>query len=484
MAPRRDSRVVVRGDVGLARTVESGDGMTRYRPPQTYQDGTPYSVPVGRGAPRDAVSDALKPAHPLILLPVTRPSREAFIDAVMRELKIRFYTQKSRKAYRFALEGFLGWLGEPPHEATREDVRDYLELLVDGGMSASIVALTLSALRTCFDKLCGADITLGLVTPRRPKRLPVVLTEQEVVRLLKAARSVRDKLLLGLMYSTGVRVSEVVCLRWNDVDLSRGALLIADGKGRRARQVVLPRSLDHLLRRLAMTASGDDYLFPSAEMNRHISIRTAQRGMERAVILAKLDKRATCHSLRHSFATHLLEHGTDIRFIQKLLGHAKIETTTLYTKVAVLKSERVRSPLDLLMAEPSTGKLLPAMSSGAAAFPPAKRMSARAVGRLFVEMRLDASAGDPTAAVSLVLQGNETVRFDGITLREARPGWIALDLPPLDDWADALRRVTPEQRERLLSPRFYEYLRMALGRRFVERRLAEGEVQVLPATEC
>lgn len=450
------------------------------RPTKTYQDGTPYSLPVGRGMPRDAVWDAHKPAHPLFELSLARPSSEAFIEQVLRELKIRFYTQKSRKAYRFALEGFLGWLREPPHTATRDDVRDYLELLVDGGLSASIVALTLSALRTCFDKLCGADITLGLVTPRRPKRLPVVLTEPEIVRVLKGARSIRDKLLLGLMYSTGVRVSEVVRLRWQDLDLERGTLLVADGKGRRARQVVLPKSLDELLRRLAATSMSEDFLFPASEGVRHISIRTTQRAMERAVCVAKIEKAATCHSLRHSFATHLLENGTDIRFIQKLLGHAKIETTTLYTKVAVLRSERIKSPLDLLMASTSSlGAFPPAFPERAAAFPPPVRMSALAVGRLSVEMTLDSAATDPTAHASLLVHGNAAARFGGIILREPRPGWIALDLPPLDDWAEALRAVTPEQRERLLSPRFYEYLRMVLGRQFIERRLATGEVRVL-----
>lgn len=454
----------------------------RYR--KTYQDGTPYKPAIGRGAPREAIVDAYKPAHPLIVLPEAQPSADVFMREVLRELKIRFYTQKSRNAYRLALQGFLRRLDKPPHEATRDDVRDYLELLVDAGLSASIVALTLSALRTCFDKLCGADITLGLVTPRRPKRLPVVLTEKEVIQLLKAARSVRDKLVLGLMYATGVRVSEVVKLRWRDVDLGRGTMLVADGKGRRARQVTLPRSLDELLGRLAMTATSDEYLFPSSAQNRHIAVRTVQRAMERAVALAQLNKQASCHSLRHSFATHLLENGTDIRFIQKLLGHAKIETTTLYTKVAVLRSERVRSPLDLLESHGSAGALPPAPTSRAAAFPPPVRVSARAVGRLLVEMQLDPDEIVPTARVALLVQGNSSARLAGIVLRESRPGWIALDLPPLDDWAQALRAVSPEQRERLLSPRFYEYLRMALGRKFIERRLADGEIHVLAPEDC
>jgi hypothetical protein len=122
----------------------------------TYNDGRAFKAAAGRYAPRHVVQDALAPAHPLFWLPTDKPSAQVFVDKVMRELKIRFDTQKSRKAYRLVLHSLFRWARRPPHELTREDVRDFLELLVDGGKSSSFVALHLSALRTAFDKLCQA----------------------------------------------------------------------------------------------------------------------------------------------------------------------------------------------------------------------------------------------------------------------------------------------------------------------------------------
>jgi site-specific recombinase XerC len=174
----------------------------------TYNNGQPYVPPRGRSAPRQPVEDRLAPSHAVIDLPCRQPSAAEFLQAIVRELKIRFYRPKSIKSYRNALANFLRGYGAPPHALTREDVRDHLEMLVDGGGSSSWVSIHLSAIRTSFDKMCGQSVTLGLETPRKPKRLPVVLSVQGVKRLLESAPSLRDKLLLGMMYATGVRVSD------------------------------------------------------------------------------------------------------------------------------------------------------------------------------------------------------------------------------------------------------------------------------------
>jgi hypothetical protein len=141
--------------------------------PATYNDGRLYSPARGRYAPRARVEDHLAATHAVVDLDRRRPVPRIFLQAIVRELKIRFYQRKSVKAYHHALAGFLRWFGGLPHQVTREDVRDYLELLVDGGGSASWVSINLSAIRTAFDKMCGRQITLGLMSPRRPKRLPV-----------------------------------------------------------------------------------------------------------------------------------------------------------------------------------------------------------------------------------------------------------------------------------------------------------------------
>lgn len=177
-------------------------------------------------------------------------------------MRIRFYQPRTIRSYCRALAGFLRWLNAPPHLAHRDDVRDYLEFLVDGNASASWVSVHLAAIRTTFDKMCGGDITLGIQTPRQAKKLPIVLSTDEIIRLLKAAPSLRDKLLLGLIYATGVRVSEVVRFRWNDIDFDRRLLRVWQGKGRRDRDILLPESFQPLLRELSRAADPRSFVSP------------------------------------------------------------------------------------------------------------------------------------------------------------------------------------------------------------------------------
>ena len=225
--------------------------------------------------------------------------------------------------------------------------------MVDAGAAAGTVANHLAAIRTTFDKFCLRQVTLGLIVPRRAKKLPVILSSQEVVTILQAAPSLRDKLILGLMYATGMRVSEVVRVKWKDVDFDRRLINVWQGKGRTDRQVMLPQCYESLLRELGRGFGGDDYLFPGERRGRYLSPRTAQRIMERAVRIAGIKKRATPHSLRHAFATHSFEDGCDIRRIQKLLGHVRLETTTIYVKVAQPSDPaRMTSPLDKLYHVP------------------------------------------------------------------------------------------------------------------------------------
>jgi integrase/recombinase XerD len=425
-------------------------------PPQrfqvgTYNNGQPYTPARGRYAPRERVEDRLSLCHAVVDLR-RKPSAADFVHAIVRELKIRFYQQRTVKAYRNALAGFLRWFSHPPHLLTREDVRCYLELLVDGGGGSSWISINLSAIRTAFDKMCGQAVTLGLETPRKPKRLPVVLSQAEVMRLLEAAPSLRDKLLLGLMYATGARVSEVVRLRWKDFDFDRRVVNIWQGKGRVDRQVMLPESFKPLLQQLSKTFQPDEFVFPGDRRGRHFSPRSVGRAMQRAVAIAGLGKRPTPHSLRHCFATHLLENGTDIRFIQKLLGHARLETTTIYTKVAVIRQQQIQSPLDVI--------------NGKTKAPP-HQPSRPPVGRL--QMHLRRRAGEPNVAdVELeIINDDRFISLDGIVVREPRPGWVTMEIPPLETWEKGLRWLTPPQRERIESPEFYRLIQEQATRRYL-----------------
>jgi site-specific recombinase XerD len=186
------------------------------------------------------IVDVAAATHAVVDLDRAGVDTSAFVRTIDRELKIRFYQPKTRKAYAVVVGGFLRWLGRPPAHATREHVREWLELLVDGGASSSWTSVHLSSLRTVFDKMCFRAITLGLVTPRRTHKLPVVLSADDVRRLLAAAPSLRDKLLLGLMYATGMRVSEVVRVRTSDLDFARRTIRVDQGKGRKDR-LVAPR---------------------------------------------------------------------------------------------------------------------------------------------------------------------------------------------------------------------------------------------------
>ena len=425
---------------------------------QTYNDGSLYPPAVGRCAPRAAVEDYAATAHSVV---TGKPAAEEFLRIIHRELKIRFFTQSTIKDYMGAVRRFLNWFGRLPHQATREDVREYLEVMVDGGASSSHVGGALSAVRTVFDKMCRRQMTLGLATRRKPKRQPVVLNQTEIRLLLEAAGTLRDKLLMSLMYGVGLRVSEVSRLRWDEIDFERRTVRVFQGKGRRDRLVILPDALIPLLTSVSATVRAQGYIFPSESRRngQHLSPRSVQRAVRNAVVLAGITKKATPHSLRHSFATHLIEAGTDIRFIQKLLGHAKLETTTIYTKVAVLKQSEITSPPDRLQATQRDSQSEQSVQP--------KRP---AVGRLRVELNVLAAAdgGSRTAdAAVVVLNGAASVRLEGIRLFEPRPGWIAMELPPEDEWRDQLQQLTGEQRDRINSPEFREHLRAVLGRKFL-----------------
>lgn len=433
-----------------------------------YGDGQPHRPARGRYGPRRALEDTLDPKPWLIDLDKAKPHPAVLVRLAVRELRIRYYQQRSIASYRRALCGFLRWFGASPAYATREDVKDYLELLVEGGASASWVNVHISALRTVFDKMCGRSVTLGLMAPRRGTKIPVILSVAEIVRLLRAAPSMRDKLLLGLMYATGARVSEVVGLRWGSFDFDRRVVRIWQGKGRKDREVMLPESLHGVLSQLAKIHGAGSYVFESDHASRHISSRTAARAMARAVSLAQIAKPATCHTLRHSFATHLLEYGTDVRFIQKLLGHERLETTTLYTKLAQPNRARVKSPLDALSARGVRSSSSPSAIASAALAAPREEGGART---LRVRPEISAVDGakatvDATARIRIRAAEHEVV-LEEIRVRELRPGWFSIDVPPVEVWEEQLRWLTPEERERVQDASFYALLQRELPARAV-----------------
>ncbi|PSS59373.1 integrase, partial [Ensifer sp. NM-2] len=245
------------------------------------------------------------------------------------------------------------FIGRSPDMATAEDLRRFQLHQTRVGMQAASINSSVSALRFFFTvTIDRPDLSRRLTVIHQPRRLPLVLSVAEVVRLLDAAPGPKYKAALGTAYGAGLRVSEIVALKVTDIDSTRMLIRVEQGKGRKDRHAMLSPQLLELLRawwregkrRGVMLPQG--WLFPGRNPITPLSTRQMNRVVHTAAQAAKIKKRVTPHTLRHSFATHLLEQDVDIRVIQVLLGHAKLDTTALYARVATKTIRAVMSPLD------------------------------------------------------------------------------------------------------------------------------------------
>jgi site-specific recombinase XerD len=268
------------------------------------------------------------------------------------ELHSRKYSPRTIKTYLHYNRAFCRRMRKRPEEAAAEDIRNYLSCLdKTRGLSSSSMNLAISALKFFYHHVMKKDIVADRRRPRRDKKLPEVLSESEIQRLLNCEKNPKHRLLLMLAYSSGLRVSEVVALRKEHVDFSRRTIVVRSGKGRADRYTLLSdRAAEFLLQYCALH-NIRDWIFSGCPADHHLSIRSAQTIFNKALQKAAVAKQATIHSLRHAFATHLLERGTDIRHIQELLGHAALRTTQRYTHVARRTVLKIQSPLDTLAGD-------------------------------------------------------------------------------------------------------------------------------------
>ncbi|MEL7364246.1 site-specific integrase [uncultured Neptuniibacter sp.] len=285
------------------------------------------------------------------------PLRQRFID----DMSMRRLAPKTQSSYIRAVKRFAQFLGRSPHTATPEDLRRFQLQMVNDGISAITLNATLTALRFLFQVTLDRAEVLRLVsTVRVPRKLPVVLSQEEVTHLLNAASSPRNKTALAVAYAAGLRVSEVASLRVNDIDSERMAIRIDQGKGSKDRFAMLSPTLLELLRDWWRIAHAqhlmlcDGWLFPGLNPVNHITTRQLSRVCHDAAAAAKIDKRVSMHTLRHSFATHLLEQHVDIRIIQVLLGHNQLGTTAHYSQVATRTLREVKGPLEHLTLRPAS----------------------------------------------------------------------------------------------------------------------------------
>ncbi|MBB5539727.1 tyrosine-type recombinase/integrase [Rhizobium giardinii] len=276
------------------------------------------------------------------------PLRRRMID----DMTIRNLSPATQRSYLHAVTKFSRYFGRSPDRLGLEDVRAFQVHLVSSGLSWPALNQTVCALRFFFGVTLGhAEIPERIAYARTPAKLPTILNGDEIVRFLEAVPSLRTRTALTTAYAAGLRASEAVHLKVRDIDGERGIIRVEHGKGGKDRNVMLSAQLLAILRVYWRLARPEVWLFPGRDKTKPIDVQVLYSACRSACTAAGIDKRVTVHTLRHSFATHLLESGTDIRIIQVLLGHNNLSTTARYTKVSNTLIRSTTSPIDRLALE-------------------------------------------------------------------------------------------------------------------------------------
>ena len=286
--------------------------------------------------------------------PAISPLRQRMID----DMRMRKFGEKTQLDYVRAVRNFAKYLKRSPDTANVEDLRNYQLHLVDHGISPASLNSAISGLKFFYNvTLDRGDLVAKMQPVHLPRKLPVILSREEVSRLIAAAGNLKHQTALALAYGTGLRVNEVVTLKVGDIDSQRMTLRVEQGKGQKDRYAMLSPVLLERLRvwwRVARAQGkmlDGGWLFPGLNPIHPLSARQLNRAIHTAADEAGIEKHISMHSLRHAFATHLLEQKVDIRLIQVLLGHKKLETTALYAQVATEILREIVSPLEMLNTE-------------------------------------------------------------------------------------------------------------------------------------
>ena len=261
-----------------------------------------------------------------------------------KEMCARGFLLKTRKTYLAVFKGFYRFLGNDKQikDSDIEDIKEYLAYLNRKGHSNISLNLVISALKFAYG-VFGKK--LEIKRPKKEKHLPSVLSKEEIVKILNVKMNPKHRLILRTIYGLGLRIGELRNLKPEHIEFDRKMVLIKNSKGAKDRYVILPNSLANELRAFIELNKGEYIFFGRSKK---INLKIIQKIFENALKKSGVNKKASCHTLRHSFATHLLENGVDIRIIQKLLGHSKLETTQIYTHVSNFQLKNIKSPLDSL----------------------------------------------------------------------------------------------------------------------------------------
>jgi len=266
------------------------------------------------------------------------------IAVTIRELEIRNYSPKTVKSYVNGLKKYFTFKRNLLNSLDTENIKDFLLHCKHKRGSAKTQNQYLNAIKFYYHNVVGVKNRIEIKSAKRSKSLPVILTRIEINSLINITTNPKHKLILSIAYGAGLRVSEVVNLKVKDINLENLTLHIMQAKGNKDRVTIFPRSIEENLAQIINIKDKNDYVFTS-ERGGKLTTRTAQKIFSNALKKTGIKKDASFHSLRHSFATHLLENGTDIRYVQELLGHANIRTTQRYTQVTNPQLRNIKSPL-------------------------------------------------------------------------------------------------------------------------------------------
>jgi len=274
-------------------------------------------------------------------------SSNNLLNELNAQLLSRNFSVKTIKEYLYYNKDFLQFIKKDPYNINSQDIYDYLAYLTDTlKKSSSTVNVAYSALKFYYKNLVNFNFFNFIKRPKRSKKLPDTLSHWEVKKIIDVTKNLKHKAILTLAYSSGLRVSEVVKLKFTDLDFENSTIFIRNSKGKKDRITIFSKKAQMLISDYIKEYRPTYWLFEGWSSSKHLSIRSAQKIFEKAKNLASINKDVSIDALRHSFATHLLENGVDIKYIQELLGHTSIKTTEIYTHVTKNRLEKIISPLD------------------------------------------------------------------------------------------------------------------------------------------
>ena len=276
--------------------------------------------------------------------------KEEFLEKIIVELKISKNSENTIKNYLRANSKLLEFTKKQPTQITTDDIKKFIAKRLSTKTTSSIT-LFLSAIRYAYSNILKKDPTLDIKRPKKERKIPAVLTKEEVLKLINSSQIKKSRLLVSLLYSCGMRVSELVDLKIKNLDFNERIGYIKQSKGKKDRIFNIPLTLLEELKEQTEKQKQNNQEFLFTGPKGKLSSRNIQKIVKKAAQKANIEKEVHCHTLRHSFATHLLENNVDIRKIQELLGHADLSTTQIYTHISKEELKKIKSPLDSLITK-------------------------------------------------------------------------------------------------------------------------------------